>query len=146
MPNHPSGLAYRNLPLLMQQARERVVSPFRAIVAEQGLTEQQWRIIRVMLDTGPVEPYQLVTLCGISSPSLTGILGRMQDMDLVVRHRMGHDHRRRLVHLTDKSKAMARTIVPRINAAYQRLESRLGQPLIATLIQTLESLGERLDP
>ncbi|WP_041270312.1 homoprotocatechuate degradation operon regulator HpaR [Frateuria aurantia] len=145
MASAPSRLAYRNLPLLLQRTREHVVAPFRAIVAEQGLTEQQWRIIRIMLDTGPIEPYQLVSLCSISSPSLTGILGRMEQQELVKRHKMGHDHRRRLIRLTDRGQALAETIVPRINEAYRQLESRLGEPLIASLVQTLEAVNARLD-
>lgn len=145
MASAPSRLAYRNLPLLLQRTREHVVAPFRAIVAEQGLTEQQWRIIRIMLDTGPIEPYQLVSLCSISSPSLTGILGRMEQQELVKRHKMGHDHRRRLIRLTDRGQALAETIVPRINEAYRQLESRLGEPLIASLVQTLEAVNTRLD-
>ncbi|MHC1481645.1 homoprotocatechuate degradation operon regulator HpaR [Frateuria aurantia] len=144
MEHAPSRVAYRNLALLMQQAREKVVSPFRSIVAEQGLTEQQWRIIRVLLDMGPIEPHQLVDICSISSPSLTGILSRMEHLGLVKRHKMGHDHRRRLVHLTEKSQRLATVIVPRINEAYAKLEQRLGQPLLMTLVQTLEAMNERL--
>ena len=51
-------------------------SRFRPILNAHGVTEQQWRIIRVLIDSGPREPREIVTLCGISSPSLAGILAR----------------------------------------------------------------------
>ena len=45
-------LAHRNLPLLLLQARERVIAQFRPILKAHGLTEQQWRVLRALVDAG----------------------------------------------------------------------------------------------
>ena len=55
---------------------------------------QRVEIIRALLTHGPLEPRQIVTLCRISSPSLAGILARMEDMGLITRERMAGDQRR----------------------------------------------------
>ena len=67
-------LRHRNLPQLMLQAREALMAQFRPILNENGVTEQQWRIIRALLTHGPLEPRQLCELCQISSPSIVGVL------------------------------------------------------------------------
>ncbi|MEP6969528.1 MAG: MarR family transcriptional regulator, partial [Betaproteobacteria bacterium] len=85
---NPAPFTHRNLPLLLLQAREQVIARFRPLLNENGVTEQQWRIVRALLETGPLEPREIVVVCGISSPSLAGVLARMEELDLVARERL----------------------------------------------------------
>ena len=71
---------HRNLPQLMLQAREALMAQFRPILNENGVTEQQWRIVRALLLHGALEPRQLCELCQISSPSIVGVLLRMEEI------------------------------------------------------------------
>ncbi|MCA3833430.1 MAG: homoprotocatechuate degradation operon regulator HpaR, partial [Burkholderia sp.] len=41
-------LDHRNLAMLLLEARETLMGLFRPILKEFALTEQQWRIIRVL--------------------------------------------------------------------------------------------------
>ena len=139
-------IRYPNLPLLLLQARERVLAQFRPLLNAHGVTEQQWRIVRALLETGPLEPRQIVTLCGISSPSLAGVLARMEELGLVQRERLDHDQRRQLVSLTPSSRRLAARIAPEVEATYQRLEARLGSQRVADLIATLDEWIGLLEP
>jgi homoprotocatechuate degradation regulator HpaR len=139
-------IRYPNLPLLLLQARERVLAQFRPLLNAHGVTEQQWRIVRALLETGPLEPRQIVALCGISSPSLAGVLARMEELGLVQRERLDHDQRRQLVSLTPASKRLAARIAPEVEATYQRLEARLGTQRVADLIATLDEWIGLLGP
>ena len=85
---------HRNLPLLLLQAREGVIGRFRPILHEHGVTELQWRIVRALLEHGSLEPRQIGAICRISSPSLAGVLSRMDDLGLVARVRVTHDRGR----------------------------------------------------
>ena len=134
----------RNLPLLLLQARERVIAPFRPLLHQAGLTEQQWRILRALLERGPLEPREIVTRCGISSPSLAGVLQRMDDLGLVQRERLDHDQRRVRVSPTAASRALAARLAPRIADTYAALEAQAGAGLLARLEATLDELAERL--
>ena len=67
-----------NVPLKLLLARERILHRFRPVLHDHGLTEQQWRILRTLLQTGPIEQRQLEEPCGFSSASLAGILARME--------------------------------------------------------------------
>jgi len=133
-------LPHRNLPLLLLQAREAVIANFRPILNAHGLTEQQWRIVRALLDASPLEPRQIVTLCRISSPSLAGVLSRMDDLGLVRRERMAGDARRVRVSLTDRSRALAATMAPQIEATYAAIEARIGAGFIGGFYRTLDEL------
>jgi len=138
--------AHRNLPLLLLQAREGVLARFRPILNAHGLTEQQWRIVRALLETGPLEPRQIGRLCGISSPSMAGILARMEALDLIHRERLEHDQRRVLVTPSARSQALARQMAPQIEAGYAALQAQLGANFIETLYATLDQLVAQLEP
>ncbi len=137
-------LKRRNLPLLMLQAREAVFSRFRPILNEAGVTEQQWRVIRALLEHGPLEPRQIGQICCLTSPSLAGILARMDDLGLVQRERLPHDQRRVLVSVSPAGEALARRLAPKIEATYQAFEEAVGAPLTEKLYQLLDRLVETL--
>ena len=139
-----SSLHHRNLALLLLQARESVMAEFRPLLNEHGLTEQQWRVIRALLQNGPLEPRQLCERCQIVSPSLTGVLARMEELDLVTRERMAGDQRRLLISLTARSKRIGAKMAPHVEARYAAMERELGPELTAQLYATLDALLERL--
>lgn len=144
MPTERPQLTHRNLPLLLLQAREGIFARFRPLLNAVGLTEQQWRVIRALLDHGPLEPRQIGEICCLSSPSLAGILARMDDMGLVQRERLEHDQRRVLVAVTEKGEALAAELAPQIEAAYQALEAQIGPGFTQDLYDMLDRLLGKL--
>jgi homoprotocatechuate degradation regulator HpaR len=134
---------HRNLPQLMLQAREALMAQFRPILNENGVTEQQWRIVRALLTHNALEPRQLCGLCQISSPSIAGVLLRMEEAGLVDRERMADDQRRVRVTLTARSRQLARRMVPAIEARYARIEQDVG---VETLQQAYDVLDALLVP
>jgi homoprotocatechuate degradation regulator HpaR len=137
--------ARRNLPLLLLLAREAVIARFRPLLKAHGLTEQQWRILRVLVTADALEPRQIVRLCGISSPSLAGILARMEAQGLIAREGLAHDRRRQAVSATAKSRRLAAHMAPRIEAVYEGLEAQLGGETVAQLFAALDVLLGRLE-
>lgn len=137
-------MKHRNLPLLLLQARECVISRFRPILNAHGVTEQQWRIVRCLLERGPMEPRELVQVCQISSPSLAGVLARMDEAGWVRRERMDSDQRRVRVSLTAQSHALAERIGPEIEATYADIEAAVGEDFTQQVYTLLDGLIERL--
>lgn len=135
---------HRNLPLLMLQAREAVIARFRPLLNANGVTEQQWRIVRLLLDTGPLEPRQIGDLCNLSSPSLAGVLARMEQIGLVRRKRLPNDQRRVSVSLTAQSRDLAQRMAPRIEALYRQIDATLGAEFSAALYRSLDQVIARL--
>lgn len=134
----------RNLPLLLLQVREAVMARFRGILNAHGVTEQQWRVIRALLEQSPLEPRQICERCRLLSASAAGVLARMEDLGLVRRERMAGDQRRVQVSITPKSRALARRIAPLAAAEYARIEQAVGRERLAQVYATLDELVERL--
>jgi homoprotocatechuate degradation regulator HpaR len=140
MHTEPGKLRHRNLPLLLLQAREQVIARFRPILNAHGITEQQWRIVRALIDTGPLEPREIGELCRISSPSLAGVLSRMEELGYIRRKRLDHDQRRVRVSLTPRSRALAGRMAPRIEATYRQIETMIGADFSTSFYRALDEL------
>lgn len=132
-------LKHRNLALLLLQARERIMGNFRRILNHHGLTEQQWRVIRAIHDHGaPMEQWQICATCHILSPSLAGVLARMEAMQLVDRNRVDTDQRRILVALTERSNELIEAIAPLVEWQYASLEKSVGAETVRNLYAALD--------
>ncbi|PKO81680.1 MAG: homoprotocatechuate degradation operon regulator HpaR [Betaproteobacteria bacterium HGW-Betaproteobacteria-13] len=134
----PRKIVYRNLPLLLLKARESFLSHFRPILAHYGVTEQQWRVMRLLSEQDELEPWQICEACQILSPSLAGVLSRMEDVGLVERRRVPEDQRRVLVRLTPHSQAMVDELAPLIEAQYHHLEATVGKDMLNQLYTMLD--------
>lgn len=133
-------LAYRNLPQLFLKAREELLCHFRPIISHFGLTEQQWRILRTLSEMEQLEPREICELCHILSPSMTGVLSRMEEMGLVTRTRVPEDQRRVIVRLTRKSEQLVSELGPLIEAQYRVIEQAFGPELIQQLYEVMDKV------
>jgi homoprotocatechuate degradation regulator HpaR len=139
----PAALRHRNLPHLLLRSRETLMAHFRPLLTAHNLTDQQWRILRELAEQGPLEPRQLGEACSISSPSIAGVLLRMEEAGLVSRERMAHDQRRVTVALKPKSRRILQRLVPLVEARYQALEAALGTRSMQEVYDTLDALLAR---
>lgn len=131
----------RNLPLLLLHAREAAMGHFRPILKRFGLTDQQWRILRVLSDAeGPLEPGRIAEACKILSPSLTGILSRLAEMGLVHREWSAVDQRRQIVSLTAKGRQLVDRMVPLIDKQYRILEQAFGAEDLDAVYRLLDHM------
>ena len=133
-------LAYRNLPQLFLRAREELLCHFRPIITHFGLTEQQWRILRAIGEFDQLEPREICEICQILSPSLTGVLSRMEDMGLVTRTRMEEDQRRVIVRMTEKAEKLVAELGPLIIEQYKVIEQAFGPELIHELYVVMDKV------
>lgn len=133
-------LAYRNLPQLFLKAREELLCHFRPIITHFGLTEQQWRILRALAEMEQMEPREICEHCHILSPSMTGVLSRMEEMGLITRERMPEDQRRVLVRMTPKSEQLVSELSPLIVEQYKIIEQAFGPDLIKQLYEVMDKV------
>lgn len=133
-------IEHRNLPLLLLQARETLMPHFRPILNHIGVTEQQWRILRALHERGQLEPRDLCDICQILSPSLAGILKRMDEMGLIERHAVPNDKRRVKIGLSERSRSLVEEVSPIISEQYQLIADAFGEELIDKLQLTLDEL------
>ena len=132
--------AHRNLPRLLLQARESLMVRTRPSLREHGLSDQQWRVLRVLGEHGTVETGRVAREAYILGPSLTGVLARMERDGLVRRERDPADQRRTVIEATVKGLKMVERLSHSVEGHYQWLEKSLGKQKLAQLYQLLDEL------
>ena len=133
---------YPNLPYLFLKARESLMEHFRPIMNHFGLTEQQWRVLRALDEHGQMEPREICQMCQFSSPSMAGILSRMEEVDLIKRSRIKGDQRRVLIHLSKRGTNVLSEIAPLIDLQYSYFEQSCGKQIFDDLFKVLEEFTE----
>ena len=137
----PPATVRPSLTMALLQAREAAMLFFRPSLNRHGLTEQQWRIIRVLRRYGELESHQLAELVCILKPSMTGVLQRMERDGLVQRRKPRHDQRRVYVSLSPAGQACFNDMVDEVEDDYRRLENKFGKEKVQALLALLDELS-----
>lgn len=131
----------RSLPMMLYRALDRVMPRFRKIFNEFGLTEQQWRVLRVLWEHQDIAFNQLASATLIPAPSLVGIVDRLSENGLVVRRRSESDRRNVSISATQKGHELEAKVRPRVEAAYAELRAAIDEKKWTELIDGLERLA-----
>lgn len=134
-----------SLTLTLLQAREATMAFFRPALNAHDLTEQQWRVIRILKQHGELENYQLAELACILKPSMTGVLGRLERDGLVRRQKAVQDQRRVFVSLTEGGEACFASMKEGMEANYQKIQAQFGEEKLQQLMGLLNDL-KRIAP
>ncbi len=135
-----STFTHRNLPRLLLQAREAVMAHTRPSLREHALSDQQWRVLRVLGEHGAVETGRVAREAFILGPSLTGVLARMERDGLIQRERDPADQRRTVIDATPQGRKLVKRLSTSIEAHYQWLEQSLGKDKLTQLYGLLDEL------
>jgi homoprotocatechuate degradation regulator HpaR len=137
-----TSFVHRNLPRLLLQARESVMAHTRPSLREHGLSDQQWRVLRVLGEHGTVETGRVAREAFILGPSLTGVLARMERDGLVRRERDPADQRRSVVEATPKGLKLVGKLSRTIEEHYGWMEKSIGKQKLAELYELLDEVIE----
>lgn len=135
----------QSLPMALLRARELTMGYFRPMLNEHGLTEQQWRVIRVLQEYGRLEFHELSRVAWIQPPSLTGILTRLERAALVRRTRSKSDQRRLHLSLSRAGRRRFETVSGEAERRYGQIEQQLGRAKLRSLMKILREF-DRLEP
>lgn len=129
-----------SLPIALMRARAAVMSYFRPKHLKQGMTDPQWRVLRVLYRDGDMEVTQLAKLSVLMTPSLSRILRDFEKRGFIKRSPVAGDLRRSLVSITAKGvKRLARGEAE-VNEIYQSILSKFGKNRMSALLKLLGQL------
>ncbi|MFZ2100415.1 MAG: homoprotocatechuate degradation operon regulator HpaR [Oricola sp.] len=130
----------RSLPIALLRAREKVMGPIRAMLADVGVTEQQWRVLRVLDENGNMDPTEIAERSCLLLPSLTRILQTLADKGYV--HRTAHptDGRRLQITITAQGRALIAGNMAESERIMARLRDHLGKDKLEALLDLLNEL------
>jgi homoprotocatechuate degradation regulator HpaR len=132
LPPYRQSLAGRLLA-----AREAIMAPLRPTLREAGVTEQQWRVLRVLIDTVRIEVSALAAAALLRPPSLTRILRELESRGLIDREVDNDDGRRAFVTITAVGRGLIEDTTETTLALLDRYAAAFGVERLRTLIDEL---------
>jgi DNA-binding MarR family transcriptional regulator len=128
------------LPALLAQASQLISSEFHKIVARNGFTVSEWRVLASLADGEPVTIGQLAQTAVTKQPTVTRLLDRMAAKGQV--ERLAHDSDRRitLVRITPVGKRLVSKLIPLAREHEQRVLEPFGLQRAEDLKSTLRRM------
>lgn len=130
----------RSLPIALLRARETVMAPIRVMLSQSGISEQKWRVIRVLEEAGPMEQTALAKEACLLLPSLTRMLQSMEEEGLLTRAPDEQDRRKSIVQITRAGRKVLSDHAASSAAIAAELEARYGADKLETLLDMLDDL------
>lgn len=76
--------------------------PIREMLSETDITEQQWRVLRVLSEYGTLDTKTLADRSSLLFPSMTRIATTLRNKGLITQTRDDNDRRRQFIDITPK--------------------------------------------
>ena len=130
----------RSLPMMLYRALDALMPPFREIFTEHGLTEQQWRVLRVLWESDGRNLLGLSSDTLIPGPSLVGVIDRLVRDGLVVRQRSDIDRRVVHVFVTAKGKQIEKMVSSRIERVHRDIQASMSERAWRALFAALDEV------
>ena len=130
----------RSLPMMLIRALDAVMPRFREIFKEFGLTEQQWRVLRVLWEQDEISFRDLADITLIAGPSLVGVVDRLKTQGLGDRRRSNTDRRNVFIFSTDKGKDLHLQVRPKVDQVYAELQASMAPAEWREIINNLDSV------
>ncbi len=116
----------QSLPMILHRALDATMPDYRELFARFNLTEQQWRVLRVLWSAKKVTSADLSSRTLLPAPSLVGILDRLEKKGLVNRVRSVKDRRSVFVIATAEGRALEAQVTPLVTEIDQRLRASVS--------------------
>lgn len=136
----------RSLPIALIRAREGIMSPIREMLAQSDVTEQQWRVLRVLDDHGPQESSALAQRACLLFPSLTRITQTLKKKGLITQTRVATDKRRQVIEITTAGKKIIEANQVEAAEIVTRFKTILGADQYEQLLDLLALLDPSQEP
>ena len=131
----------RSLPIALLRAREAVMGHFRPMLAIHDVTEQQWRVIRILAEAGTLDASEMADRAFILAPSLTRIIRSLEERGFITKSKDEQDGRRVLLRITPAGLKSINEVSPDSRMIYKAIENRFGRDRIEQLLEMLDELA-----
>lgn len=118
------------------------MGPIRLMLADVGITEQQWRVLRVLREGGPMEPTRIAEEACLLLPSLTRILQKLEEKQLIARNPDREDRRKQVVKILPGGDAVIEENLATSVRLLAEVRDHLGSEKYETLLDLLNELDQ----
>jgi DNA-binding MarR family transcriptional regulator len=117
----------------------------RWLVDEYGLTGPQLATLKACAQLGPASATALAKAAHISKPTMTGILDRLEQNELINRTRATEDRRSVMVSLTDRGAKLMEKAPSLLHDRFRNQLSKLEDWEQSSLLSSLQRLAAMMD-
>lgn len=132
-----------SLPLKLLKARETIMDQFRPQLNAHGVTAQQWRVVRALVEHGEMDAGDLARAVALRMPSISRILKSLEKNGLVEKNRSQEDKRLVDVKITAKGRELFQQMAPHSELVYRRIQDTMGRDGYRDLMNQLDELMEK---
>jgi homoprotocatechuate degradation regulator HpaR len=126
------------------RAREAVMQHFRTLHRDSNITEQQWRVLRALFDSPPVDATTLAHNTCLHMPSLSRILQKLKKRRLVEQSHHKDDLRRSLISISPLGRELIMKEGPASEQQYAIIRKHFGHERLDLLYELLRDLEAAL--
>ena len=131
--------------LNLARTQDRVQIRFARLFREYGITDSQYNVLRILRGEGAALPCLEIASRLISTvPGITGLIDRLEDLELVKRERSTSDRRVVNVAITAKALELLERLDPPVTRLHKELLGHLSRDESQTLIRLLEKVRDPL--
>lgn len=120
------------------------MAPIRPLLREAGFTDQQWRVLRVLADGGPLDAGGIAQSALLYAPSVTRIVRELVDRGLLSRATSDHDRRRSVIEITPAGRDLVRQTAERTARMLVAYGETFGLDRLDRLVAEAAALAEAL--
>ena len=132
----------RSLPIALMRSREKVMAPIRDMLRASGLTEQQWRVLRILSEFGPQDLTEIARQACLLMPSLSRIIRSLAQNGLVIRASDAKDRRRQTVVISPAGQQLIDINLVQASQIAANYRNQLGADRYELLLDLLTELEQ----
>ncbi|MDA9099647.1 MarR family transcriptional regulator [Planktomarina sp.] len=131
-----------SLPMILSRSLDGIMPVYRTLFQEHAITDQQWRVMRALWEQKHLTSKQISEITLLPSPSLVGILDRLEKKGFIGRLRSVED--RRLVYIvpTLAGRELQELMLPKIEQIHDLFMKKVTPEEWGELNRILDKLNE----
>jgi homoprotocatechuate degradation regulator HpaR len=118
------------------------MAPIRDMLRASGLTEQQWRVLRILSEFGPQDLTQIARQACLLMPSLSRIIRNLAQNGLVIRASDAKDRRRQTVVISPAGQQLIDANLLQATQIAANYQDQLGAERYELLLDLLTELEQ----
>jgi len=130
---------------LIKQINDRLQAELDAALKDGGITASQLRVLVILNESDKtVTQKDIETILGVSHPTVTGLVSRLENNGFVETYFDPLDKRNKIVRLTDKSRELSQRVQFSPEIMEKRLSSNITPREKETLIKLLSKVRDSM--
>lgn len=140
-PREVGAVDAASAPLVFEAVVRGITASTTAILKQDGLTLDQWRVLDCLVERGEMPMSELAAAVWVPAPTVTRIVDKLVSRALVYRSSGMADRRRVLVHASQRGQELRERLAPMVTKAHTSVFDGLTREQQAQLFDLLRLLG-----